>query len=372
MGVQVEEQESIYYRYWMGRMVTRLIRRIDRSAQVLLTGKLHEGKRREIPPINLEEVIEAKQFFPMEKFFIFGHARSGTTLLTRLIRLHPEVHCNYQAHFFSRPPLLEGLVADVEIGKWFTRSSNRWNRQRDLSPVVLRTVSDFILERDARREGANIVGDKSPNSLLNGQAVHKLFNIYPDARLIFLVRDGRDAALSHRIQSFVDNPDRLSKDDKEILKSFIKDSEPYVSGKRSLFTRKGITQAANGWVENVVETDKYGRKLYGDRYHSLRFEDLLALPQKEMASVWSFLGVDTDIPELRDRVTDELIHNPDADWQLEKAGQIAQSLNKGKHGSWRDMFTQKDIQIFSQIAGDTLNDWGYEDIMATWGGKEKN
>lgn len=176
-------------------MVSRLIRRINRSAQVLLTGQVDNGKRDEIPPINLDEVAEAKQFFPMEKFFIFGHARSGTTLLTRLVRLHPEVHCNYQAHFFSRPPLLQGLVADKEIGRWFTRSSNRWNRQRDLSPVVLRAVSDFILERDARREGKIVVGDKSPNSLLNGEAVHKLFNIYPDARLIFLVRDGRDAAL---------------------------------------------------------------------------------------------------------------------------------------------------------------------------------
>ena len=53
------------------------------------------------------EVAEARTFFPLEKFFIFGHARSGTTMLTRLIRLHPEVHCNYQAHFFTRPPLLE-------------------------------------------------------------------------------------------------------------------------------------------------------------------------------------------------------------------------------------------------------------------------
>ena len=81
-------------------MVTRLLRRIKRSAQVLLTGKSEDGKREEIPPINLEEVAEAKKFFPMDKFFIFGHARSGTTLLTRLVRLHPDVHCNYQAHFF--------------------------------------------------------------------------------------------------------------------------------------------------------------------------------------------------------------------------------------------------------------------------------
>jgi hypothetical protein len=70
--------------------------------------------RRDIPPISEEEVAEAKSFFPLEKYFIFGHARSGTTMLARLIRLHPEVHCNYQAHFFTRAPLLESLVADAQ------------------------------------------------------------------------------------------------------------------------------------------------------------------------------------------------------------------------------------------------------------------
>ncbi len=152
----------------------------------------------------------------MPKFFIFGHARSGTTLLTRLMRMHPDVHCNYQAHFFSRPPLLKSLVSDPEVGAWLTRRSNRWNRGRDLSPVVLRAVSDFILERDARQAGKSIVGDKSPNSLLDDRAVRLLHDVYPDARLVFIVRDGRDAALSHRFQTFIDATQHMSKEDFQI------------------------------------------------------------------------------------------------------------------------------------------------------------
>lgn len=316
--------------------------------------------QREIPEINQEEIAEAKDFFPMEKFFIFGHARSGTTLLTRLVRLHPDVHCNYQAHFFTRPPLLEGLVTDEEVGKWLTRSSNRWNRKRDLSPVVMRAVSDFILERDARREGKKIVGDKSPNNLMNGVAVEKLYKIYPDAYLIFMVRDGRDAILSHRIQTFIDNPHKLVDEDRKILQSFAQDSEPYLSGQRSLFTQDGITRAAKGWADNVFETDSIGRQLYGERYLSLRFEDLLSRPWEEMARLWSFLGVGTDIPGLQEILIGEMARNPDADWQREKADDLIQSLTKGKHGSWREIFTEKDIRIFNQIAGDTLKSWNYE------------
>ena len=352
-------------------MVARFLRRINLATQVLISGKISAGKRDAIPAITKEEVTEAKLFFPMEKFFIFGHARSGTTLLARLVRKHPEVHCNYQAHFFTRPPLLQDLVTDQGVGKWLTRSSNRWNRGRDLSPVVMRAVSDFILERDARQVGKNVVGDKSPNSLLNGEAVRLLFNIYPDANLVFIVRDGRDAVLSHRFQSFIDNPQHLTKEDEHIYETFIKNPQPFLNGERSLFTEKGITHSAEGWVHNVDETDYWGRELFGERFFSMRFEDLLKHPWNEMVRLWSFLGVKTDITSLDDTVKDELTRNPDADWQQYKAGEIAQVVQKGKHGSWRELFTQRDIQIFEEIAGETQLNWGYESSILQEGDQQR-
>ena len=80
--------------------------RLKSAARILIKGDPKKNRRNPIPSITKEEVAEIKQFFPREKFFIFGHARSGTTLLMRLARLHPEVHCNYQAHFFTRQPFL--------------------------------------------------------------------------------------------------------------------------------------------------------------------------------------------------------------------------------------------------------------------------
>jgi hypothetical protein len=125
------------------------IARIKKSARVLLKGEPKNKTRNPIPAITPGELAEIKQFFPREKFFIFGHARSGTTLLMRLARLHPEVHCNYQAHFFTRKPLLKSLVDSAEIEEWLTRKSNRWNQGRDLSPLILRAAADFVMERDA-------------------------------------------------------------------------------------------------------------------------------------------------------------------------------------------------------------------------------
>src|SRR3970282_465915 len=95
-----------------------ILNRVRSAARILLKGEPKKKSRNPIPAITLEEVAEIKQFFPREKFFIFDNARSGTPLLMRLARLHPEVHCNYQAHFFTRRPLLKSLVDSPEAEEW--------------------------------------------------------------------------------------------------------------------------------------------------------------------------------------------------------------------------------------------------------------
>ena len=318
--------------------------------------------QREIPPISEDEVAEAKTFFPLDKYFIFGHARSGTTMLARLIRLHPEVHCNYQAHFFTRAPLLESLVADEEVGAWLKRNSNRWNHGKDLSPVILRAVADYIMEREARLEGKRIVGDKSPNSLLDGESVRLMHKVYPDARLIYIIRDGRDTVISHRFQAFIDFPQHLTQEDLRIRADFAEMPEPFLAGKRSIFTEQSLRRAAEGWVRNVSETEQLGKQLYGERYFSLRYEDLLERPWEEMGRVWDFLGAVPAEAELQPALKAEMTQNPDADWQQQKAKEIAQPLQgvaKGKQGTWREILTPQDRQIFHGIAADMLRAWGY-------------
>jgi hypothetical protein len=316
-------------------------------------------KRAQIPAIIPEDIAEARAFFPLDKFFIFGHARSGTTLLTRLIRLHPEAHCNYQGHFFTRPPTLESLVDNSEIEAWLTRRSNRWNQGRDLSPLILRVVSDFIMEREARPLGVKVVGDKSPSNLLNGQAVRLMHKTYPDGKLIFIVRDGRDAAVSHRFQTFIDASQHLSKEDWAIRADFERNPDAFLRGERSIFTEKGIRVAAQDWVTNVTETDPLGKEIFGEQYISLRYEALLAQPWQQMSRLWDFLGVDIALPELKGLLETELARNPDRDWQRFKAGDLVSPLEKGKSGTWRELFTGRDKAVFREVAGDVLVEWGY-------------
>src|SRR6266545_7043454 len=211
----------------------QMLSRFKSAARILLKGDSKKKKRNPVPAITPEEVAEIKQFFPREKFFIFGHARSVTTLLMRLVRLHPEVHCNYQAHFFTRQPLLKSLVNTSEAEEWLTRKSNRWNQGRDLSPLVVRAAADFIMERDAVKEGKMIVGDKSPSSTIHGQAVRDMHSIYPDAKLVYIVRDGRDVLISERFRNFVEESKFLSTEDKRIIEGLRRNKDQF-TGNRSI------------------------------------------------------------------------------------------------------------------------------------------
>src|SRR5512140_780022 len=233
-----------------------MLSRFKSAARILIKGEAKKKNRNSIPAITPEEVADIRQFFPREKFFIFGHARSGTTLLMRLVRLHSEVHCNYQAHFFTRQPLLKSLVDTPEAEEWLRRKSNRWNQGRDLSPVVLRAAADFIMEREAAKEGKRIVGDKSPTSTVHGQAVRDLHAVYPDAKLIYIVRDGRDVLISERFRNLVEESKFLKAEDKQIIEELRKDQTQFTNGTRSIFTETVIRRVAKGWVTNLQETDE--------------------------------------------------------------------------------------------------------------------
>jgi hypothetical protein len=270
------------------------------------------------------------------------------------------VHCNYQAHFFTRQPLLKSLVNTPEAEEWLTRKSNRWNQGRDLSPLILRATADFIMERDAVKVGKMIVGDKSPSSTIHGQAVRDMYSIYPDAKLIYIVRDGRDVLISERFRNFVEESKFLSAEDKRIIEHLRKDQSQFTNGTRSIFTETFIRRVAKGWVQNLQETEDEGRRLFGENYLGMRYEDLLSAPFQEMIKLWRFLGVKEISSILLEEIRAELASNPDEEWQAKRNEGIASFLPKGQAGNWQKLFSDRDKSLFKEIAGEMLIKWKYE------------
>ena len=152
-------------------------------------------------------------------FFVVGQQKSGTTWLMRMFDSHPEILCRGEGRFFGggwrqesvkrldakRPPSsLYNAVLDAEyLRLWIERSA--WSRNDDADEHLnnlTRMAIDYFLIGELSKTGKRMVGDKSP--LLTPQTINEMAEIYPEARVIHIIRDGRDAAVSamHHSRNF--------------------------------------------------------------------------------------------------------------------------------------------------------------------------
>jgi hypothetical protein len=307
-------------------------------------------------PLDLESVREVQAFFPRPKFFILGHARSGTTLLARLTRLHPDIYCNWQGHFFSRRGPIPFLTA-ADFGDWFGAASNRWTEEGEKVSILVRLICDFLMERGAGQEAA-IIGDKTPNED-GATSMEWMHAIYPDASVLYIVRDGRDVLVSKRIQAFIDHAEYLDREDLEIRERLREKGEQYLTSGGSIFTRSALKDLATGWAQDVQESHKRGRELYGERYRTLRYEDLLADPVSEMRVAWSHLGASTPEREILGQIREEMDRNPAAAWHDQAAPDLVRSLPRGVAGGWKRVLNRRDRDAIETLAWDALVEWGY-------------
>jgi len=144
------------------------------SLATRVRGRLQGIVGRPIPwnPLSPEDVRKFQGIFQRPKFFIFGHARSGTTLLARLVRLHPDVHCNWQGRFVTHYGDLLDLMTSEPISQWLWHHSNHWREGISSEVALARAVIETIMEMEANRLGKSIVGDKTPN-LRNAESVRR-------------------------------------------------------------------------------------------------------------------------------------------------------------------------------------------------------
>src|SRR4028118_2054502 len=141
-------------------------------------------------------------------FFIAGEMRSGTSWLRRTVSAHPDIACGHEGSFFGRDyhreeiPVYTGpvssfthaLAVSKELEVWHELPWNQWTYGYDEDLRNLTRLSiDYFLAKEVRRTGKRIVGDKSPQHTACLDEIHE---IYPDARIIHIVRDGRDVAVS--------------------------------------------------------------------------------------------------------------------------------------------------------------------------------
>ena len=186
-----------------------------------------------------------------------------------------------------------------------------------------------------------------------------LHAVYPDAKIVYIVRDGRDVVISERFRNFVEESKFLTAEDQRIIADLRLDPAPFSDGRRSIFTETFIRRTAQVWTHDLQETEDEARRLFGENFYSLRYEDLLEHPFDEMKKVWEFLGVKVD-ESLEKTILEEMSSNPDEEWQERRNEDIATFLPKGQAGNWQRLFTARDKAVFKGGAGEMLVRWGYE------------
>jgi len=142
-------------------------------------------------------------------FFIVGSGRSGSTLLRVILCAHSRITIPPETYFIM--PLLERLPstapldgAQVSEALEIITGHYRWpdmslSKEEFSEAVVrldrprLRDVLNVIYNFHLEKDGKTIWGDKTPPyvSIIPG-----LVSLYPDARIVHLLRDGRDVAKS--------------------------------------------------------------------------------------------------------------------------------------------------------------------------------
>jgi hypothetical protein len=305
------------------------------------------------------------------RFFAVGNGRSGTTWLERTLNTHPEILCVGSGMFFGkdihsfggRRLLYEVLSSSEGLKTWHNLRLNEWTEpgefDRDIAQIT-RAAIDAVMRRRLTGSGKRVLGDRTPHHVSYLSEIHELF---PEAKIVHAIRDGRDVAISSLHAFWKHSQDRggpasISEEEAAMRDAYIADRAAYLESGRGIFTEERIRQQAAGWNRVVRQGRKTGRELFGDNYQEFFYEDHLHRPHEALTELFGFLEADTN-PDLVDRVIEA---NRFEKLTGRTPGQESSGafMRKGVAGDWKETFTGRDKDIFKEEAAELLVELGYE------------
>lgn len=346
-----------------------LARRIYNNAGFsILQRSVMQRRRGGIPPQVSERPI----------FFVVGRGKSGTSWLMRALDEHPEVLCKGEGRFFGGTTqvgrvdgrsMFAALLSSPELREWAFKSA--WTRGADFAEEmesITGAAVERLLRSRAAAEGKVIAGDKTP-LYGQGEVIAQIARACPGARVIHIIRDGRDVAVS-AVHHVWNRPDRGGK---ELNSEFTAKRDRYRTGEidpeadaESIFPPDFLENAAQRWATITRETVAEGKRLLGEGYMEIRYEDMLDDAGAELTRAFTLLGADTS-PEIVDRCAERtsferMSRGRSGRRKARTRGSEDSSsfFRKGVAGDWKNAFTSADREIYKRVAGDLLIDLGYE------------
>jgi sulfotransferase family protein len=271
-----------------------------------------------------------------DPFFIVGNDRSGTTMLRLILDRGPDAAVPPESMF------LTDFAADLDAGEprdaaataelmrrvWEHPKVRLWELGTGPPAVpsglvgedAYRFIAAAPFEAYAARHGKARWGDKTPHYVHH---VDQLLRLWPGARFVVLVRDGRDVALSL---------------------------------KRMPFGPNNAWAAAQWWARGIRAGARAERE-HPDAVITVRYEDLAERPADEVRRVCDFLGLSYSDDMLALEHVDPARIVPD---QAAWFPTLFDGINTSAVGRWRREMGARDRRIFAALAGAELAQLGYD------------
>ncbi len=220
--------------------------------------------------------------------FIVGCPRSGTTLLSVLIDRHsnfaitPETgffdeilpHLSYRPNDFLRLRLLQKWRRLPELKLKPEEVIDSMNPDAPPAQEMLATILNLY----ARNNSKARCGEKTPQHLKN---VPTILRWFPSARVVCLLRDGRDTALSLY-------------------------SMPWY--------KKNLASAGRLWLKSLHLMEKFSA-LYPEQFFIVGYEELVNHPEAVMNRVMNFLSETYEPRQLCTDVPSNVVLARSLDWK---------------------------------------------------------
>jgi hypothetical protein len=271
--------------------------------------------------------------------FLVGCPRSGTTLLRRIGDAHPQLAVVHQTRWIPRtfefrrgltpegfitPKLLERMRDPRRLRRLEIEEDDLERLFGNRARVPFASFVTALFDLYGERQGKPLVGDKSPGYVRYLAMLHEL---WPEAKFVHIIRDGRDVCLS-------------ALDWGKGVTSF------------STLAEDPFTTAGVWWEWYVRLGREGGRLLEPGLYHELHYESLVADPERESAKLCEFLGIPYDASMLR-------FHEGRTSSRPGLSTKAAWLPVTGGLRDWRTTMDADAVLRFEAAAGDLLEELGY-------------
>lgn len=256
--------------------------------------------------------------------FAGGCPRSGTTLLRYFLDSHPEISCGPESRLLLNENILFQRAPRERLARRFGIEVSDIEAMLAASTCKIHFMELFYAQYLASQPGKRRWADKTPGNVFS---LEYIFRHFPDAKFIFVLRDGRDV-----VCSFV---------------PFLKALHPRYERWDRLDT---LRYASERWDEAVSVAAQFQSD---PRCISVRYEDMVSDAESTMRTVFQFLGERWD-----PRVLVYHEHLSGHDNPHSFPAQV-QPVHPQSLGRWRERLSQDEARVIEDRLGPLLRATGY-------------